>query len=73
MTIGIRRDIVWKSWRKRKLKIDLTYRVFQMKGTESIRAISPSTPFDNYGSNEPNLQITSIVNIMLLHRAQRMQ
>ena len=73
MTFGTRKSIVWKSWRRRKLDIDLTYKVFQMKGAELIRTVSSSTPFESYGSNESNSQITSIVNIMLLNRAQRLQ
>lgn len=73
MTLGTRKSIVWKSWRRRKLEIDLTYKVFQMKGAEPIKTVSLSTPFESYGSNEPNSQTTSIANIMLLHRAQRLQ
>jgi hypothetical protein len=50
MTFGKRKSIVWKSWRRRKLKTDLTYEAFQMKGTELIMKVSPSTPFEDYGA-----------------------
>jgi hypothetical protein len=71
-TLSPRKSIVWKSWGRRKLKIDLTEKISPLRSIGPIVTVSPRIPVEDLGSNEPNAQTTRIADIILLHRAQRL-
>jgi hypothetical protein len=73
MTLGTRKSTIWRSWGRRKLNIDLTDKVFQLNDIEPVTTVSPRIQVGDLGSSEPDAQITRIADIILLHRAQRLQ
>ncbi len=73
MVFRVRSGLGLKSWGREKLAVNVTERAFQIGVTRSIIVIAAYTPREITGKAQASAQISGIIDMMLLRRAQILQ
>jgi len=73
MVFRVRNGLGLKSLGRGKLAVNLTEKAFPLRAIGSITVIAAYTPLEITGKAQANAQIPTIIDMMLLRRAQMLQ